>query len=84
MTYTHSAEDPADDPYSGYSNEHAAAAGETGQRSLMALVGVGLMLGVVHVLTGPDHLTALMSLSVRASTVCLPSNQLLRYMSMES
>mmetsp|Transcript_22634 Transcript_22634/g.31566 ORF Transcript_22634/g.31566 Transcript_22634/m.31566 type:complete len:313 (-) Transcript_22634:17-955(-) len=36
-------------------------------RDLISLVGIGLALGVVHVLTGPDHITALMSLSVGTS-----------------
>eukprot|EP00529_Nitzschia_sp_RCC80_P031261 CAMPEP_0113498946 /NCGR_PEP_ID=MMETSP0014_2-20120614/31472_1 /TAXON_ID=2857 /ORGANISM="Nitzschia sp." /LENGTH=361 /DNA_ID=CAMNT_0000393061 /DNA_START=7 /DNA_END=1092 /DNA_ORIENTATION=- /assembly_acc=CAM_ASM_000159 len=31
--------------------------------SVLALVGTGLLLGVVHVLTGPDHLSALAALS---------------------
>eukprot|EP00241_Pyramimonas_parkeae_P007143 CAMPEP_0114231818 /NCGR_PEP_ID=MMETSP0058-20121206/4262_1 /TAXON_ID=36894 /ORGANISM="Pyramimonas parkeae, CCMP726" /LENGTH=314 /DNA_ID=CAMNT_0001343223 /DNA_START=132 /DNA_END=1076 /DNA_ORIENTATION=+ len=40
---------------------------EDAPRSFAVLVGVGLSLGIVHVLTGPDHLTALMSLSVGTS-----------------
>lgn len=40
---------------------------ESSNRSLGSLIGVGLFLGLVHVLTGPDHLTALMALSVGTS-----------------
>jgi len=35
--------------------------------SVFVITGVGLILGVVHVLTGPDHITALMSLAVGTS-----------------
>jgi len=67
MTFEHDTDDPT--VAGGYgAEEHGQEheEGEQAQRSMMALVGVGLGLGVVHVLTGPDHLTALMSLSVRA------------------
>lgn len=66
MTFEHSTGDPT--VADGFREEAHAEheQGEKVQRSMMALVGVGLGLGVVHVLTGPDHLTALMSLSVSA------------------
>eukprot|EP00959_Pyramimonas_sp_CCMP1952_P444739 9312163-Pyramimonas_sp.AAC.1 len=35
--------------------------------SVFVLTGIGLILGVVHVITGPDHVTALMSLAVGTS-----------------
>ena len=39
------------------------AAAASSSSSVLALVGTGLLLGVVHVLTGPDHLSALAALS---------------------
>ena len=33
-------------------------------RSLLQLIGTGIILGTVHVLSGPDHLSALLTLSV--------------------
>jgi len=42
--------------------------GEPGKGdSVFVLTGIGLLLGVVHVITGPDHITALMSLAVGTS-----------------
>lgn len=61
--------------YYGFSNEIVqknstsmnVGNGDDAVRSFLILIGVGLSLGIVHVLTGPDHLTALMSLSVGTS-----------------
>mmetsp|Transcript_18396 Transcript_18396/g.34996 ORF Transcript_18396/g.34996 Transcript_18396/m.34996 type:complete len:311 (-) Transcript_18396:246-1178(-) len=61
--------------YYGFNNEIAqknstsmnVGNGDDAVRSFLILIGVGLSLGIVHVLTGPDHLTALMSLSVGTS-----------------
>jgi glucokinase len=73
MTFEHSTDEPT--VAGGFGAEEYAEreAGEKAQRSMMALVGVGLGLGVVHVLTGPDHLTALMSLSVRTHWTASPT-----------
>lgn len=38
-----------------------------GRRSYVDLVGTGIALGVIHVLSGPDHLSALLTLSVAGS-----------------
>jgi hypothetical protein len=45
-------------------DEAAAVLPRPPPRSLLQLIGTGIVLGTVHVLSGPDHLSALLTLSV--------------------